>query len=128
MPWRPRESTRERDPPGALGKFRPVLALGPDHGFLGGLVGQGGSFILIPLMLWLLRLPLRIVLGSNLAIVTLASFSGFLGNLLAWAIHRSWQIWAMEVSPLKLFSTPATLCWVQIRPRPAFLLQNILRW
>ncbi|MEE8503013.1 MAG: hypothetical protein V3T26_01010 [candidate division NC10 bacterium] len=48
-------------------------------------------------MLWLLRLPLRIVLGSNLAIVTLASFSGFLGNLLAWAIHRSWQIWAMEV-------------------------------
>lgn len=51
-------------------------------GFLGGLVGQGGSFILIPLMLWLLRLPLRIVLGSNLAIVALASFSGFAGKLL----------------------------------------------
>lgn len=50
-------------------------------GFLGGLVGQGGSFILIPLMLWLLRLPVRIVLGSNLAIVALASFSGFLGKL-----------------------------------------------
>ncbi|MFQ5656457.1 MAG: sulfite exporter TauE/SafE family protein [Candidatus Methylomirabilales bacterium] len=51
-------------------------------GFLGGLVGQGGSFILIPLMLWLLRLPVRIVLGSNLAIVALASFSGLLGKLL----------------------------------------------
>lgn len=51
-------------------------------GFLGGLVGQGGSFILIPLMLWLLRLPVRIVLGSNLAIVAVGSFSGFLGKLL----------------------------------------------
>ena len=51
-------------------------------GFLGGLVGQGGSFILIPLMLWVLGLPLRVVLGSNLAIVALASFSGFLGKLL----------------------------------------------
>jgi uncharacterized membrane protein YfcA len=30
----------------------------------------------------LLRLPIRIVLGSNLAIVALASFSGFLGKLL----------------------------------------------
>lgn len=60
------------------------IALG--IGFLGGLVGQGGSFILIPLMLWLLRLPFRIVLGSNLAIVAVASFSGFLGKLLTYQI------------------------------------------
>jgi hypothetical protein len=62
---------------------RPVaVAIALSIGFLGGLVGQGGSFILIPLMLVFLRLPIRIVLGSNLAIVALASFSGFLGKLL----------------------------------------------
>ncbi len=59
-----------------------AVAIALSIGFLGGLVGQGGSFILIPLMLVLLRLPIRIVLGSNLAIVALASFSGFLGKLL----------------------------------------------
>jgi uncharacterized membrane protein YfcA len=67
----------------ALSFSRPkAVSIALSIGFLGGLVGQGGSFILIPLMLWLLRLPLRIVLGSNLAIVALASFSGFLGKLL----------------------------------------------
>ncbi|MFQ5880937.1 MAG: sulfite exporter TauE/SafE family protein [Candidatus Methylomirabilales bacterium] len=62
---------------------RPLaVAIALSVGFVGGLVGQGGSFILIPLMLWLLRLPLRVVLGSNLAIVAFASFSGFLGKLI----------------------------------------------
>jgi uncharacterized protein len=70
----------EGDTPPFSRPWAVAIALG--IGFLGGLVGQGGSFILIPLMLWLLRLPIRIVLGSNLAIVALASFSGFLGKLL----------------------------------------------
>ena len=51
-------------------------------GGLGGMVGQGGSFILIPLMLYALKLPTRIVIGSNLAIVFLSSFAGFAGKLL----------------------------------------------
>jgi len=50
-------------------------------GLLGGMVGQGGSFILIPLMLYVLRLPTRVVIGSNLAIVFLASLAGFIGKL-----------------------------------------------
>ena len=50
-------------------------------GLLGGMVGQGGSFILIPMMLHLLKLPTRVVIGSNLALVFLASVSGFAGKL-----------------------------------------------
>ena len=38
-------------------------------GLLGGLVGQGGSFILIPLMTTYVKVPTRIAIGSNLAIV-----------------------------------------------------------
>lgn len=50
-------------------------------GLLGGMVGQGGSFILIPLMLCALRLPTRVVIGSNLALVFFASLAGFAGKL-----------------------------------------------
>jgi uncharacterized membrane protein YfcA len=49
-------------------------------GLLGGMVGQGGSFILIPLMTSFVQIPTRVAIGSNLAIVTLATFSGFLGK------------------------------------------------
>jgi uncharacterized membrane protein YfcA len=59
--------------PGAVG-----IALG--IGVLGGLVGQGGSFILIPMAVTLLRVPLRIAMGSNMVIIFFASLAGFLGK------------------------------------------------
>lgn len=49
-------------------------------GLLGGLVGQGGSFILIPLMTSFMQVPTRIAIGSNLAIVFLSSLAAFLGK------------------------------------------------
>lgn len=49
-------------------------------GFLGGLVGQGGSFILIPMAVFLLKVPLRVAMGSNLVIVFFASLAGFIGK------------------------------------------------
>lgn len=49
-------------------------------GLLGGLVGQGGSFILIPLMTSFVRIPTRIAIGSNLAIVLLATTAAFIGK------------------------------------------------
>ena len=55
-----------------------AIALG--IGLLGGLVGQGGSFILIPMAVVLLRVPLRIAMGSNMVIIFFASLAGFLGK------------------------------------------------
>jgi len=49
-------------------------------GLLGGIVGQGGSFILIPLMLYVLKLPTRLVIGSSLSLVFLSSLAGFIGK------------------------------------------------
>jgi uncharacterized membrane protein YfcA len=49
-------------------------------GALGGMVGQGGSFILIPLMTSFVRIPTRIAIGSNLAIVLLSTAAALLGK------------------------------------------------
>lgn len=50
-------------------------------GFLVGMVGQGGSFIQIPLMLFILKIPTRYAMGSNLAIVSISSLAGFAGKM-----------------------------------------------
>lgn len=70
-------------------------------GFLGGLVGQGGSFILIPLMTSYMQIPTRIAIGSNLAIVFLSSLAAFLGKALTGQI-----VWIMAL-PIVLTVVPA---------------------
>lgn len=58
-----------------------AVIIGVTLGFLIGLVGQGGAFILIPLMLYLLKIPLRVALGSTLAIGLFSSSAGLAGKL-----------------------------------------------
>ncbi len=49
-------------------------------GVLGGLVGQSGSFLLIPAVATGLKVPLRVAMGSNMVIVFFASLAGFIGK------------------------------------------------
>lgn len=49
-------------------------------GFLGGIVGQGGAFIIIPMMLYVIRIPTRIALGSSVAISFFSAIAGFAGK------------------------------------------------
>lgn len=64
-------------------RFSPTLAalIAAAVGFLGGMVGQGGAFILIPLMLYVLNIPTRITIGSSLGIVFFSALAGFVGKL-----------------------------------------------
>jgi uncharacterized membrane protein YfcA len=71
-------------------------------GVLGGMVGQGGSFILIPLMTSFVGIPTRIAIGSNLAIVLLSTTAGFLGKALTGQIE-----WLLSL-PIVLTVIPAT--------------------
>jgi uncharacterized membrane protein YfcA len=71
-------------------------------GLLGGLVGQGGSFILIPLMTAFVQIPTRIAIGSNLAIVLLSSTAGFIGKATTGQIE-----WLMTV-PIALTVIPSS--------------------
>ncbi len=61
---------------------KPVaIAIGIVLGFSIGLVGQGGAFILIPTMLYVLKIPLRVALGSTLAIGLFSSSAGLAGKV-----------------------------------------------
>ena len=44
----------------------PVVALGIGIGFLGALLGIGGGFILVPALIYLLRVPTNLVIGTSL--------------------------------------------------------------
>ena len=58
-----------------------AVLIGAAVGFTGGLVGQAGSFILIPLMVYVLRVPTRFAIGSNLGIILFAALAGLGGKL-----------------------------------------------
>lgn len=53
------------------------LAAGIVIGFLG-----AGNFVFVPLLIYVLKVPTRIAIGSSLFIAMMNSFSGFLGKLI----------------------------------------------
>lgn len=55
-------------------------------GVVSGIVGAGGAFILIPIMLTLLKIPTRITIASSLAIVFLSAVGGVIGKITAGGI------------------------------------------
>jgi uncharacterized membrane protein YfcA len=58
------------------------VGIGSGVGFLAGLVGAGGAFLLAPLLLTVGRVPMRVVIGSSLAITLWTATAGFLGKLM----------------------------------------------
>ena len=58
-----------------------AVLIGISIGFFIGLVGQGGAFIIIPLLLYVLKIPLRVALGSTLAIGLFSSSAGLVGKI-----------------------------------------------
>ena len=101
-------------------RFRSV-ASATGVGLLGGLVGQGGSFILIPLMTSFVRVPTRIAIGSNLAIVLLSTAAAFLAKAVTGQIE-----WLLA-APLVLTVVPAAHYGSRISHRvPVVTLRRVL--
>jgi len=54
----------------------PILALGAMIGFLASLMGVGGGFIMVPAMIYLLKVPTNVVVGTSLfQIIFVAAFT-----------------------------------------------------
>lgn len=88
-----------------------AIAAAAAVGLLGGLVGQGGSFILIPLMTAFVQVPTRIAIGSNLPIIFLGTAAAFLGKAATGQIP-----WRLTL-PILLTVIPATYLGGQISRR-----------
>lgn len=58
-----------------------AVIIGTVIGSLSGIIGQGGAFLYIPALLYLLHIPTRITIGSALAIGVLSSTGVLLGRL-----------------------------------------------
>jgi uncharacterized membrane protein YfcA len=50
-------------------------------GLAAGLVGAGGAFLLVPLLMVVVGLPIRVTIGSSLAITALAATAGVIGKV-----------------------------------------------
>jgi hypothetical protein len=75
-------SVRDQDTPEFISFNGPLaISLAAIIGLGGGLVGQAGSFILIPTLVYVLRIPTRFAIGSNLGIILLSAVAGLVGKL-----------------------------------------------
>jgi uncharacterized protein len=68
--------------------FRVVLVIleGILIGFLTGLVGAGGGFLIIPALVFLTGLPFKTAVGTSLFIIAINSLMGFLGDVLNYSM------------------------------------------
>ncbi len=61
---------------------RPVaVGLSALVGLVAGLVGTGGAFLLLPILIFALGIPTRVAIGSSLAITVVSAFTGAVGKL-----------------------------------------------
>lgn len=58
-----------------------VILLGVTVGFITGFVGAGGGFIIVPVLIFFLRLSFKKAVGTSLCIIALNSLIGFAGNI-----------------------------------------------
>ncbi len=103
--------------------FHPISfpAVGCAVGFVAGIVGAGGGFILIPLMIRILKVPIRVTIGSSLGILFFGALAGALGK--AMTLQVPWPyLW-----PVVAGSIPATLLGARIsRAVPAMFIRYTL--
>lgn len=80
MAWRstPQGSSTEDAPSPARW---PVLLAGLIVGFLTGFFGVGGGFLIVPALVLLLRLPMRLAVGTSLVIIAINAAAGILAHL-----------------------------------------------
>jgi uncharacterized protein len=58
-----------------------IILLGIGVGFITGFVGAGGGFIIVPVLIFFLRLKFKKAIGTSLCIIAINSLVGFTGNI-----------------------------------------------
>jgi uncharacterized membrane protein YfcA len=60
-----------------------VIPLGAIAGFLGGILGVGGGFLYVPVLIFFLGFPIKLAVGTSLMIILFNSVPGVIGKALA---------------------------------------------
>jgi uncharacterized membrane protein YfcA len=92
----------------ALGAI--ALAVGVVVGLLG-----AGNFLFVPLLIYLLKMPTRISIGSSLVIFVVNGFSGFLGKLVTGQIP--WLLTLAIIAGASLGALAGEKCHSQVSPK-----------
>lgn len=100
-----------------------IIVQGLLIGFLTGLVGAGGGFLIIPALVLLTGLPFKTAVGTSLFIIAINSLMGFLGDVLNYHIEWSFllTITALAVSGILLGNRVA-------KKLPATQLRRVFGW
>lgn len=99
-------------------------AVGLGIGVLTGVIGVGGGFLLVPALVLLLRVPMRVAVGTSLAVITVNSAIGFIGNRMGDAneVHPDWQ----AVAVVAAFGIAGSLIGSSVAGRlPAPVLRKV---
>lgn len=84
---RGRKQASEEETKEGRSKVFILLGYGLAIGLITGLLGAGGGFLLIPALVFLLKLPMKNAIGTSLMIIALNSLIGFAGDLGHFAIN-----------------------------------------
>ncbi len=74
---------------GEMPRFSPPVAavLGLLVGSLAGLLGAGGGFLIVPLLIGVMRLPTRLAIGTSPVVILISGSFGFAGKLLSFQVQ-----------------------------------------
>jgi len=100
----------------------PSILSGIFVGSLSGMVGAGGGFILMPIMIRFLRIPIHITIGTSLGIVFIGAVLGALGKIL------SAQVDFLLLIPVILGSLSARWGAHFSEKTPPAVLRKMLLW
>lgn len=66
------------------------VGLGVVAGFLSGLLGIGGGFVMVPAFIRIFRLPVKVALGSSLAVIAVTAIPNMVGQ---WLVRNiDWEV------------------------------------
>ncbi|MFC1877198.1 sulfite exporter TauE/SafE family protein, partial [Thermodesulfobacteriota bacterium] len=66
---------------GVMGRVLGGGAIGIVVGFMAGLLGIGGGVFIVPLLIYLLKMPTKTAAATSIFIVVFSSFSGFIAHI-----------------------------------------------
>jgi uncharacterized membrane protein YfcA len=89
--------------PGPDPKIGLTILQGILIGFLTGLVGAGGGFLIIPALVFLTGLPFKTAVGTSLFVIAINALSGFLGDVFNYAMSWPFLLSITALATLGIF-------------------------